>query len=93
MATTQEINDFKATVMSVNTQVGNAFTNALSISGRSENEVYFKKFRSINIYTNILLDYFNETSYGQYNFFTTDEIYEIIEHFNDLSNTDYTINL
>jgi hypothetical protein len=93
-ATIEEINNFQATIMSVTSNIGNKLTTALSISGREENEVYFNKFRAINTYVNILLDYFSRgVDYETYNFFTVDEIYEIIERFNDLSNTDYTISL
>ncbi len=92
-ATPTEINDFKATIESVQSQIGNSLVTLLSINGRSENEEYLTKFRSINSYVNILIDYFSETNYSVYNFFTIDEIYEIIEHFNDLCNSDYTITL
>ena len=92
-ATSTEINDFKATVESVQSQIGNSLVTMLSINGRSENEEYLTKFRSINSYVNILIDYFSESDYTNNNFFTIDEIYEIIEHFNDLCNTDYTITL
>jgi len=92
MATTEEINDFKATILSVVSVIGNDLTTALSISGRDENNIYFIKFRSISMYVDILIDYFSrDIDYATYNFFTIDEIYEIIDHFNDLTNTDYTI--
>lgn len=93
-ATTEEINNFKSTILSVVSVTGNDLTTALSISGRDENNIYFIKFRSISMYVDILIDYFSrDTGYATYNFFTIDEIYEIIDHFNDLANTDYTITL
>jgi hypothetical protein len=92
-ATTQEINDFKATIMAKQSEIGNSLVTLLSINGRSENGQFLTKFRGINSYTNILIDYFSEPDYTNNNFFTVDEIYEIIEHFNDLCNSDYTITL
>lgn len=90
-ATTQDINDFKATIMSSQSQIGNSLVTLLSINGESENSKFLTKFRSINTYSNILIDYFSQDDYANNNFFTIQEIYEIIEHFNDLCNTDYTI--
>lgn len=92
-ATPTEINDFKATIMSKQVEIGNTLVTLLSINGRSENGQFLTKFRSINSYSNILIDYFSEDDYENNNFFTIDEIYEIIEHFNDLCNSDYTITL
>ena len=93
MATTQEINDFKATVMFVQSNIGNTIVNILGLQGRNGNEDLLTKFKLINIYSNIIIDYFSEPNYNLYNFFTTDEMYEIIERFNHLCNTNYTITL
>jgi hypothetical protein len=92
-ATTQEINDFKATIMSKQSEIGNSLVTLLSINGRSENTQFLTKFRSINSYSNILLDYFSELDYTNNNFFTVDEIYDVIGHFNDLCNSNYTLTL
>ena len=92
-ATIQEINDFKATIMSSQSEIGNSLVTVLSINGRSENSKFLTKFRSINMYSNILIDYFSQIDYANNNFFTIPQIYEIIEHFNDLCNTNYTITL
>jgi len=93
MATPTEINNFKATLEVQQAIIGNTITNILSINGRAGNEEILTKFKLINIYSNILLDYFSKTTYNVDNFFTTDEIWEIIEHFNELCNTDYSITL
>jgi hypothetical protein len=93
MATPTEINDFKATIQAQQSIIGNTITNILSINGRAENEEILTKFKLINIYGNIIIDYFSKTVYGTDNFFTTDEMWEIIEHFNELCNTDYNIDL
>jgi hypothetical protein len=93
MATTQQINDFKATLMWEETRIGSILNNLLAINGRSENKNSELKFKLINIYTNIMIDYFNEPNYSTYNFFDIDQMYKIIEHFNDLCKTNYTITL
>jgi len=93
MATLTEINDFKATVMFKQVEIANIITNVLAIGGRVDNEVYLIKLQAINEYCNIIIDYFSEDDYENNNFFTTDEILEIIDHFNDLCNSDYSINL
>lgn len=93
MATTEEINNFKATIELTQVEIGKTITNILSISGRSENENYLTKFKLINIYGSIIIDYFSQTPYNTNNFFTTEEIWDIIQHFNELCNTDYNINL
>ena len=92
-ASPTEINDFKATIESVQSQIGNTIVKILSINGRSENEDILTKFKLINIYVNIMIDYFSQDDYENNNFFTEDEMYEIIQHFNELCNTDYTITL
>jgi hypothetical protein len=92
-ATVQEINDFKATIMFRQVEISNILTNILAIGGRVDNNVYLIKLQGINEYCNILIDYFSETDYENKNFFTVDEIKQIIEHFNDLTNSDYNINL
>ena len=92
-ATTQEINDFKATVMFKQVEICKTLTRILSINGRSENEQFLTKFRSINSYSNILIDYFSKDDYANNNLFSIEEIYQIIEHFNDLCNSDYSITL
>jgi len=92
-ATPTEINDFKATVMFKQVEIANIITNVLAIGGRSDNEVYLIKLQAINEYCNIIIDYFSEDDYENDNFFTVDEILEIIDHFNDLCNSDYSINI
>lgn len=92
-ATLQDINDFKATIMFRQVEISNILTNILAIGGRVDNNVYLIKLQGINEYCNILIDYFSETDYENKNFFTVDEIKQIIEHFNDLTNSDYNINL
>jgi hypothetical protein len=93
MATVQEINDFKATVMFKQVEICKTLTRILSINGRSENEVYLIKLQGINEYCNIIIDYFSESDYENNNFFTISQIKEIIDHFNDLCNSDYSINI
>lgn len=93
MLTNQEINDFKATVMWQQTNIGNTIVNILAITGRNGNEDLLVKFKLINIFSNIIIDYFSQTPYNQNNFFTTDEMYDIIKRFNHLCNTNYNVNL
>lgn len=92
-ATPTEINDFKATIMFKQVEIAKVLTRILSINGRAENEIYLIKLQAINEYCNILIDYFSESDYENDNFFTVDEIKDIIEHFNDLCNSNYTINI
>jgi hypothetical protein len=91
--TTQEINDFKATVMFKQVEICKILTRILSINGRSGNEVYLIKLQGINEYCNIIIDYFSESDYENNNFFTISKIKEIIDHFNDLCNSDYSIDI
>ena len=93
MATQEEINDFKATVMAKQVEICNILTNILSIGGRFDNEVYLIKLQAINEYCNIILDYFSETDYEDYNFFTVEEFIDILYHFNDLCNSNYSIDI
>jgi hypothetical protein len=88
-ATLTEINDFKVTVMAKQVEICNILTNILSIGGRFDNEVYLIKLQGINEYCNIIIDYLSESDYENDNFFTLVEFQDIIEHFNDLCNTDY----
>ncbi len=92
-ATPTEINDFKATVMFKQVEIANILTNILSIGGRVENEIYLIKLQAINEYCNIIIDYFSEDDYENKNFFTVTEFLDIIEHFNDLCNSNYSIDL
>jgi hypothetical protein len=92
-ATVTEINDFKATVMFKQVEICNILTNILGIGGRVDNNIYLIKLQAINEYCNIIIDYFSESDYENKNFFTITEIKEIIDHFNDLCNSDYTINI
>jgi hypothetical protein len=92
-ATPTEINDFKATIQAKQVDIATIVTRILSINGRSNNEIYLIKLQAINEYCNILIDYFSENDYENKNFFTVDEIKDIIEHFNDLCNSNYTIDI
>jgi hypothetical protein len=93
MATQQEINDFLFTVYSVQVRLGNDFSKLLEIEGERDNEFSKTKIILISYYSRILTDYFNQNNYSENNFFTIDEIKEIIQNFNDICNTDYTITL
>lgn len=93
MATPTEINNFKATIEAKQSEIGKTISNILSINGRAENEQILTKFKLINIYSNIIIDYFSKSDYSVDNFFTIDEIWNIIQHFNELCNTDYNIDL
>lgn len=93
MATQQEVNDFIATIMWQVSTLGNILTNLISIQGLSKNMFSLFKFRLINMYSNILIDYFSQYPYNVNNFFTTDQAYTIIDHFNTLCNTNYSITL
>jgi hypothetical protein len=92
-ATVQEINDFKATIMFKQVEISNILTNILAIGGRVDNNIYLIKLQGINEYCNILIDYFSESDYENNNFFIIDQIKDIIDHFNDLTNSNYTINI
>lgn len=93
MATPTEINNFKATIQAQQSVIGNTITNILAISGRSENEEILTKFKLINIYVDIIIEYFSQDPYDVDNMFTKEEIWDIIQGFNYLCNTDYNINL
>jgi len=93
MATPTEINDFKATIEFTQAKIANTICNILSIEGRAENEELLNKLKLIDYYVDNLIDYFSQDPYNTYNFFTVDEIQEVIRHFNELCNTDYNINL
>lgn len=94
MATQSEINDFVATVNWEVSTKGNILTNLISINGRDKNRLYELKFKLLNIYANIITDYFSQYPYYPNNFFLTlDEMYQVIDHFNTLCNTNYSITL
>jgi hypothetical protein len=91
MATQLEVNDFTATVMWQVCTLGNIVTNLISINGLPKNMFYAFKFRLINMYANVIIDYFSQYPYNINNFYTTDQIYLIIDQFNNLCNTNYSI--
>ncbi len=94
MATQDQVNSFIATVMWQVSTIGNILTNLISIEGRQKNALYEFKFVLINIYANIIIDYFSQYPYYPNNFFTTlDQIYQVIDHFNNLCDTNYSITL
>lgn len=93
MATDQQINDFKATIMWQQSNIGNTIVNLLGVEGREGNEDYLLKFNLINIYSNIIIDYFSQSPYNIGNFFTIDEIQEVILRLNHLMRTNYSIEL
>lgn len=89
--TQQEINDFKGSILYKQSEVGVIITNMLSITGRRWNEEYLLKYNLIDMYSNILLDYFEKDNWETYNFFTKDEILEVLKNFNTLCNSDYSL--
>lgn len=93
MLTQEEINNFKSTIIYKQSLIGNIIVNLLSINGRAENEDNLTKYKLINCYVNILLDYFTESDYENNNFFTISEIKDIIRRFNNITNSDYSIDL
>ena len=93
MATDQQVNDFKATIMWQQSNIGNIIVNLLGVEGREGNEDYLFKFKLINIYSNIIIDYFSQSPYNVGNFFTIDEIQEVILRLNHLMRTNYSIEL
>ena len=93
MATDQDINDFKATIMWQQSNIGNTIVNLLGIEGREGNEDLLFKYNLINIYGNIIIDYFSQSPYNANNFFTVDEIQEVILRLNHLMRTNYSIEL
>lgn len=93
MLTPTEINDFKATLMYRQSQLGLILTNLLSINGRQESEEYITKYNLIEMYSTIMIDYLSEDDYINNNFFTTDEFQDILRNFNTLCSSDYNITL
>ena len=93
MATQVQVNNFIATIMWQVSTLGNVLTNLISINGRPKNEFYAFKFKLINIYANVLIDYFRQYPYNVNNFFTTTQAYTLIDQFNTLCDTNYSITL
>lgn len=93
MLTNIEINDFKATIIYRQSQVGLILIKLLAINGRQENEEEISKYELIDIYCDIMLDYFVNTDYISNNFFTTDEFQDVLRNFNTLCSSDYNLNL
>lgn len=52
---------------------------------------YRLKSYILNCYINIMVDYFSQTVYDTNNFFTTDEVDDIIDRINVLCDTNYDI--
>jgi hypothetical protein len=93
MATTNQINSFTATIMYEVVNIGNIISNLLSINGRTDNAYNELRFKLINIYADIITDFFIQSPYNVNNFMTTDQLQTVIDHFNNLCNTNYSIAL
>lgn len=89
--TQQEINDFKASIIYKQCEVGMIVTNIISITGRDYNEESIMKYNLIDMYCNILLDYFEKDTWETYNFFTKEEILQILKNFNALCHSDISL--
>jgi len=93
MASQSDVNNFTSTVMWQVSTLGNILTNLISINGRPKNEFYAMKFKLINMYADVLIDYFSQYPYNVNNFYTTTQVATIIDQFNTLCSTNYSINL
>lgn len=47
----------------------------------------------LNYYVKIMIDYFSQYPYDTYNFFTTEEVQDIIDRINRLCDSNYNLNL
>lgn len=62
--------------------------------GRNNIECYKLKFRLLNHFVRIIIEYFNRgISYSTKNFFTIAEARDIMQHINNLADTNYILDL
>lgn len=51
------------------------------------------KFRLLNYFIRILIDFFDGDDYTLHNFFTVSEINDVMQHVNNITNTNYWVDL
>ena len=61
--------------------------------GRKELECYKFKFRLLNHFVRVLVDYLDSDDYENVNFFTVSEINDIIQHINNITGSNRWLDL
>jgi len=92
-ATANDINVFLFNVRIGFVDYGNMLSKFQRL-GRRDIECYKANFRILQYLLRILVDYFDRgVDYETKNFFTTDELHDVIQHFNNICKTHYMIEL
>lgn len=94
-ATANEINNFKYDVLTGSTEWFDTLSNRISLTGRYTHCQEIKA-NLLTGFLDIIVDYFDlpdPTTYADNNFFTTDEIHDVIQHVNNILKSAYCITL
>lgn len=92
MATETEISNYIYNVRDAFTTYGSNLANAQRL-GRTDLKCYDMKFRILKYLVRIITDYFDSSDYENVNFFTTDEIRDVMQHVNNICGTNHIIEL
>lgn len=66
-------------------------TNLKERLGHTDMFIYRLRNIILNYYITIMVDYFSQSLYDDNNFFTTDEIYEVMSRINRICDSNYTL--
>ena len=91
-ATTTEINAYLWNIRSAFSDYGSNLANAQRL-GRTDIDCYNMKFRILKYLIRIMVDYFDSSDYENINFFTPAEARDVMQHINNICNTNYMISL
>ena len=93
MVTANEINVYLYNIRNAFVDYGYALSRYQKL-GRKEIECYKLRFELLNHYVRIITDYLDRgADYDTKNFFTTAEARDIIQHINNLTGTNYMLDL
>jgi hypothetical protein len=91
-ATQDQINAYLYNIREAYISYGNNLANAQRL-GRTDLSCYQMKFRLLQYFVRIMTDYFDSSNYETINFFTVNEIKDVMQHINNICKTNYTIQL
>ena len=91
-ATTTEINSYLYNIRKAQSEYGANLSKAQQL-GRTDIECQMNKFVTLKYMVRIVIDYFDSDDYENVNFFTTDEIRDVMQHINNLCGTNHMITL
>ena len=89
-ATSTEVEQYLTNVRNAFSDYGSNVSNASRL-GRTDVHSYQLKFRVLKYLVRIVIEYFSVVDYENDNLFTTDEIRDVMQHINNICNTDYMI--